>query len=203
MPAEDEMFVMVMFGIAIMTVIVLILFVLAQNRVRKAVAHLQVMNKGESISIPELATQFKCNPSNLKRHTEMAIEQGILVAFIEDNIVYIGTAKDHTSGALSDTMKIQTGTKMNKDSIVVGIIFFAMGFLIIFFIPELFFLGIIADVIGTVLVLVGIFSKKPVYTRIPVSTNKENKNEQRYCVKCGRSIPFDANLCPYCGHDYR
>lgn len=25
----------------------------------------------------------------------------------------------------------------------------------------------------------------------------------RMCVKCGRNIPFDANLCPYCGHDYR
>lgn len=24
----------------------------------------------------------------------------------------------------------------------------------------------------------------------------------RYCVNCGRSIPFDANVCPYCGHDY-
>lgn len=25
----------------------------------------------------------------------------------------------------------------------------------------------------------------------------------RLCVKCGRNIPFDAKLCPYCGHDYR
>jgi hypothetical protein len=22
-------------------------------------------------------------------------------------------------------------------------------------------------------------------------------------VKCGKSIAFDANVCPYCGHDYR
>jgi len=26
----------------------------------------------------------------------------------------------------------------------------------------------------------------------PVSSN-------RYCPKCGRSIPFDASICPYCG----
>ena len=25
----------------------------------------------------------------------------------------------------------------------------------------------------------------------------------RNCVSCGRSITFDANVCPYCGHDYR
>ena len=26
---------------------------------------------------------------------------------------------------------------------------------------------------------------------------------QRTCVSCGRAISFDANVCPYCGHDYR
>ena len=25
----------------------------------------------------------------------------------------------------------------------------------------------------------------------------------RICVECKRNIPFDANICPYCGHDYR
>jgi hypothetical protein len=25
----------------------------------------------------------------------------------------------------------------------------------------------------------------------------------RNCVQCGRSIAFDANVCQYCGHDYR
>ncbi len=25
----------------------------------------------------------------------------------------------------------------------------------------------------------------------------------RNCVGCGRSIPWEANVCPYCGHDYR
>lgn len=25
----------------------------------------------------------------------------------------------------------------------------------------------------------------------------------RNCVGCGRPIPWDANVCPYCGHDYR
>ena len=25
----------------------------------------------------------------------------------------------------------------------------------------------------------------------------------RNCVSCGRSIAWDANVCPYCGRDYR
>jgi hypothetical protein len=25
----------------------------------------------------------------------------------------------------------------------------------------------------------------------------------RNCVSCGRAIAWDANVCPYCGHDYR
>lgn len=25
----------------------------------------------------------------------------------------------------------------------------------------------------------------------------------RNCVSCGRPISWDANVCPYCGHDFR
>jgi len=25
----------------------------------------------------------------------------------------------------------------------------------------------------------------------------------RNCVQCGRPIAWDANVCPYCGHDFR
>ena len=25
----------------------------------------------------------------------------------------------------------------------------------------------------------------------------------RTCVQCGRAFAWDANVCPYCGHDYR
>jgi hypothetical protein len=25
----------------------------------------------------------------------------------------------------------------------------------------------------------------------------------RSCVSCGRTIAWDVNVCPYCGHDYR
>jgi len=28
-------------------------------------------------------------------------------------------------------------------------------------------------------------------------------SKSRNCVGCGRTISWDANVCPYCGHDYR
>ncbi len=30
-----------------------------------------------------------------------------------------------------------------------------------------------------------------------------SSTQPRNCVACGRSISWDANVCPYCGHDYR
>ena len=30
-----------------------------------------------------------------------------------------------------------------------------------------------------------------------------SSGQTRTCVQCGRAIAFDANVCPYCGHDYR
>lgn len=35
----------------------------------------------------------------------------------------------------------------------------------------------------------------------PMQTAISEKD--RICVECKRTIPFDANICPYCGHDYR
>jgi hypothetical protein len=38
-----------------------------------------------------------------------------------------------------------------------------------------------------------------------LKTMDESKaaGQSRNCVKCGRSINWRANVCPYCGHDYR
>ena len=36
-----------------------------------------------------------------------------------------------------------------------------------------------------------------------VSSGAGGTAATRNCVSCGRSIAWDANVCPYCGHDYR
>ncbi|MEF8849124.1 MAG: zinc ribbon domain-containing protein [Candidatus Thermoplasmatota archaeon] len=35
------------------------------------------------------------------------------------------------------------------------------------------------------------------------SSVDSNKNSGRYCPNCGRSIPFEAALCPYCGLKFK
>jgi ribosomal protein L40E len=30
----------------------------------------------------------------------------------------------------------------------------------------------------------------------------QKEEQDRKCVKCIRQIPWDANICPYCGHNY-
>lgn len=35
------------------------------------------------------------------------------------------------------------------------------------------------------------------------TAGNERIPHQRFCVSCGRSIDFEANACPYCGHDFR
>ena len=37
----------------------------------------------------------------------------------------------------------------------------------------------------------------------PWSYSDTGPKNQRNCVQCGRAIEWDANACPYCGHDYR
>ena len=34
-------------------------------------------------------------------------------------------------------------------------------------------------------------------------TSSPGATQTRNCVSCGRAISWDANVCPYCGHDYR
>lgn len=59
--------------------------------------------------------------------------------------------------------------------------------------------------IGFILLLVGKFYGKTAmrYTQVEMVGNKqEYKEPDRRCIKCGRVIPFDARICPYCKHDY-
>jgi len=35
-----------------------------------------------------------------------------------------------------------------------------------------------------------------------VESKGQSSGRDRFCVSCGRTIPWDANTCPYCGHDF-
>lgn len=57
--------------------------------------------------------------------------------------------------------------------------------------------------IGLILMLIGGFYSKTSYRSVPqkVEIISERKPD-RYCPNCGRSIPFDANICPYCSKKF-
>ncbi len=92
------------------------------------------------------------------------------------------------------------------------------GFLIFIGIISIIFspgVGFFFIIIGFILLLVGKFYAKTAmrYTQVEMVTPKKrfgkssNANEQadrekRYCPACGRVIPFDANICPYCGKKF-
>lgn len=94
-----------------------------------------------------------------------------------------------------------------KDGIlgmISGIIFIIMGVIVIFILETKFQgISIIFGFMGVLLLFAGAI----VYD-ISVGREKEKKelknevSKDRYCPGCGRAIPFDALLCPYCGKKF-
>ena len=57
--------------------------------------------------------------------------------------------------------------------------------------------------INPVLIMWGIFLAIIVYFVLTFPFQKERIPLRiRFCVACGRNIPFDAVICPYCRYDY-
>ena len=46
----------------------------------------------------------------------------------------------------------------------------------------------------------GVSGKQTVIVKQPV---KQKQEPDRRCPNCGRVIPFDAIICPYCQHDFK
>lgn len=51
-------------------------------------------------------------------------------------------------------------------------------------------INILAPIVGLIIWLI---------VRPEIGEKKEEQGGERYCPDCGRSIPFDAKVCPYCG----
>jgi len=63
-------------------------------------------------------------------------------------------------------------------------------------------LGIICTgpmfLIGIILFIIGLILPE----NEPIIIKQEQKPGGRFCPDCGRAIPFDANICPYCGKKF-
>jgi predicted nucleic acid-binding Zn ribbon protein len=72
--------------------------------------------------------------------------------------------------------------------------------------PNLWLLAVVLTLVGVFLPIISIsVALSPSMMKYQYSeVIKDLKSPQqiRHCVECGRNIPWDANLCPYCGHQY-
>jgi len=57
-------------------------------------------------------------------------------------------------------------------------------------------IGVILLITGGIVTIIGIISKEK--NIIPIQSPRD-----RTCLKCGKTIPFDASICPYCKYDFK
>ena len=91
---------------------------------------------------------------------------------------------------------------MNSALASAGGMIFIIGLVITVFTYEIYILcsGPLI-LIGLILLIIGLIipEEKSMVFQKPV-THQPSQN--RYCQSCGRLIPFDANICPYCGINF-
>jgi hypothetical protein len=90
---------------------------------------------------------------------------------------------------------------MREHLITLGVILFIVGVVLT---VVTFGIGIICAwpliLVGIILFLLGLVLP---YEGGHVAVPPETPRNKRFCTNCGREIPWDANICPYCGKDFR
>jgi len=62
---------------------------------------------------------------------------------------------------------------------------------------------VVTGIIGFLLIIIGGFYTRTAHRLVPQKVDIiSDKKSDRYCPSCGRAIPFDANICPYCGKNF-
>ena len=97
---------------------------------------------------------------------------------------------------------------MRSGLVTGGIVLMVIG---AFFTFITFGLGIICTwpliLIGIIILIVGAILPEErthvIQHQQPVVVQQQNPQSNRYCPSCGRAIPFDVNVCPYCGKNFR
>jgi rRNA maturation endonuclease Nob1 len=100
-----------------------------------------------------------------------------------------------TSGPLSEAERRRKKAMMNT------IIFFIIGLSVILAYD---WKGTQGETFNATTILFGILVASIIYiaTRASLDGSSAFGYRLRFCPECGRQIPFDANLCPYCGHRF-
>ena len=107
---------------------------------------------------------------------------GIFLYFSGNNMVQQVEAYDVEGIPISEILKLDSGVRAKYDA----------GKSLVMF-------GSIFGIVGFILCIAGIAAprKKP-----EVIVQKKVTQKDRHCPNCGRSIPFDAKVCPYCGKKF-
>lgn len=94
---------------------------------------------------------------------------------------------------------------MNSNLVWIGVILMIVGAIITVI---TFGIGIICTwpliLVGLIIFILGLVASpgEIKFTQQPIE-KKEKPEKSRYCPECGRSIPFDAKICPYCKKDFK
>jgi len=65
------------------------------------------------------------------------------------------------------------------------------------FYETIFNISILIIIVSFIMMLYGVFTENKDKQKTEIK-----KSNDRFCPSCGRIIPFDANVCPYCGKKF-
>ena len=92
---------------------------------------------------------------------------------------------------------------MNQNRVIIGGTFLYIGAIFFFLLENAFTIyGQPLKTIGVILLIIG-----GIITIIGILSNRKEKEtiqplKDRNCLNCGKAIPFEASICPYCKMDY-
>jgi len=93
---------------------------------------------------------------------------------------------------------------MNQNKLLIGGTFIYVGAIFFFLLEHAFTLfgqslrtiGVILLIIGGIITIIAILSHEKKSS--PIQPPKD-----RNCLNCGKAIPIEASICPYCKYDFK
>jgi hypothetical protein len=93
---------------------------------------------------------------------------------------------------------------MNQNKLLIGGTFIYVGAIFFFLLENAFTIvgqplktiGVILLIIGGIVTIIGILSKGNKKETLPPP-------KDRNCLNCGKIIPFESSICPYCKYNFK